>query len=107
MKADEVDGGAASASDVDSLQARRADPFGRSNSSSGPTRRSKHLTQANPEIDRLGYALSKHVIDMERGFTILTGYGALRIDADDAPRVVQVVRTVLKQQLKRAEAKHD
>ncbi|WP_205999625.1 helix-turn-helix domain-containing protein [Paraburkholderia sp. Ac-20342] len=101
------DGGTATASDPDALQARCVDPFGVSKSKSSPTRRSRHPTRTNPEVDRIDYALSKHIVDMERGFTILTGYGALRIDADDAPRVVQVVRTVLKQQLKRAEVKHD
>lgn len=101
--ANEDDGGTGDAHNSNGLQARCVDPFGVSKSRSTPTRRSEPSTPANPEIDRLVYSLSKHVVDMERGFTILTTYGALRIDAEDAPRVAQVVRSLLKSQLKRAE----
>lgn len=105
--ANEDDGGTGDARNSNGLQARCVDPFGVSKSRSTPTRRRESLKPANPEIDRLDYALSKHVVDMERcGFTILTTYGALRIDAEDAPRVAQAVRAVLKSQLKRAEATH-
>jgi excisionase family DNA binding protein len=86
---------------------RRVDPFGMSKSHSTPTRRNEPSTPANPEIDRLDYVLSKHVVDMERcGFTILTTYGALRIDAEDAPRVARLVRSILQRQLKLAEVRH-
>jgi hypothetical protein len=58
----------------------------------------------NLEADRLGYALAKQVPDMERGFTIQTNYGELRIDSEDAPRVARAVRSTLQKQLKHAEA---
>ncbi|MBB5467240.1 hypothetical protein HDG32_003360 [Paraburkholderia sp. CI2] len=60
----------------------------------------------NEEIDRIGYALAKQVPDMERGFTIQTSYGELRIDAEDAPRFVALARNLLQKQLKRAEVSH-
>ncbi|MGF6610634.1 hypothetical protein OKW45_005556 [Paraburkholderia sp. WSM4175] len=60
----------------------------------------------NAEIDRIGYALAKQVPDMERGFTIQTSYGELRIDAEDAPRFVALARNLLQKQLKRAEVSH-
>lgn len=57
-------------------------------------------------VETIGYALAKQVPDMERGFTIQTSYGELRIDAENARRVVLVVRSILQKQLKRAEVRH-
>jgi len=53
-------------------------------------------------VETIGYALAKQVPDMERGFTIQTSYGELRIDAEDAARVAKVVRSILQKHLKRA-----
>lgn len=58
------------------------------------------------EIAELGYALAKQVPAMERGFTIQTSYGELRIDAEDAPRIARVIRSSLQKQLKHEEARH-
>jgi len=45
------------------------------------------------------YALSRHVPDMERGFTIVTSYGDLIIQPDEAPAFVELVRETLRRRL--------
>ncbi|HDR9500112.1 TPA: hypothetical protein QDC06_003371 [Burkholderia cepacia] len=48
-----------------------------------------------PDIAALHYALAKQVPAMERGFTILTSYGELAIDSEDAGRFVALARMIL------------
>ncbi|MBN3812232.1 hypothetical protein G3N97_24470 [Paraburkholderia sp. Ac-20347] len=53
-------------------------------------------------MERLSYLLTKHVADMEHGFTISTGYGSLRIDKKDAVPIARIVRSILLEQIERA-----
>lgn len=64
------------------------------------------VESTNAEIDRIGYALAKQIPDMERGFTILTNYGELRIDAEDADHFAALARIILQEKLTRAEVQH-
>ena len=54
----------------------------------------------------LRYALAKQVPDMERGFTIETSYGAIRISAEHAQKIIPTVRKLLEQQLKALKAQN-
>lgn len=49
----------------------------------------------NDALNSLGYALSKQVPDMARGFTIHTNYGDIVIEAQDASPIAKVVRAQL------------
>ncbi|NHV27691.1 hypothetical protein [Burkholderia sp. D-99] len=49
--------------------------------------------------DTLRYALAKQVPAMERGFTIQTSYGDLKIDAEDAGRIAAAVKLALTRKL--------
>ena len=64
---------------------------------------SAHPHQAPAATDedlRLGYALAKQVPDMERGFTIGTGYGDIAIPAGwAADSIADQVRMALKAEL--------
>ncbi|WP_233863028.1 hypothetical protein [Paraburkholderia adhaesiva] len=56
-------------------------------------------TPSTTEAERIDYALAKQVPAMERGFTIQTSYGDLRIDAEDAVVFVAVVGDLLQSKL--------
>ncbi|KIX68477.1 hypothetical protein [Burkholderia pseudomallei] len=58
-------------------------------------------------IDALRYALAKQVPDMERGFTIQTSYGELKIDAEDADHFAALARVILGDKLAAMEVSHD
>jgi hypothetical protein len=49
--------------------------------------------------DDIGYALAKHVSDMEHGFRIETNYGSLVIDSDEAQPIAALLRYLLKKKL--------
>ena len=44
---------------------------------------------------RITYQLSRHVPDMERGFTITTNYGGMRVEGPLAKRFAATVREAL------------
>jgi len=52
------------------------------------------------EQERLSYALAKQVPAMAGGFSIYTSYGDIEIDADDAERIAEAVRVVLRRRLR-------
>lgn len=60
------DGETGAAFDAATSPARRVDPFAMSNARNILKQRRGFDTNENPEIDHLGYALSKHVVDMAR-----------------------------------------
>lgn len=47
----------------------------------------------------LSYALAKQVPDMERGFRIETGYGAIAVDEEDALAFAALTERMLKKKL--------
>lgn len=51
------------------------------------------------EAQLIGYALSRHVPDMRRGFDILTSYGRWHVDAKPATQMAELMRQHLMQQL--------
>ncbi|GHU31583.1 hypothetical protein FACS189497_12530 [Betaproteobacteria bacterium] len=48
------------------------------------------------------YALSKHIRDMKRGFTIHTNYGDLEIEPKHAARIASILTRIFEQKLKGA-----
>ena len=63
-------------------------------------------TSTNEAAQAARYALSRHVPDMARGFTIATHYGELDITAEEAtrhPAIVQEVESLLRFRLHLAE----
>lgn len=63
-------------------------------------------TSTNEAAQAARYALSRHVPDMARGFTIGTNYGELTITADEAarhPDIRHSVESILKFRLHAAE----
>lgn len=53
------------------------------------------------EIRSIEYALAKQVPDMQRGCTIETNYGGIRLDPADAAQVSALVERLLRAKLKR------
>jgi len=47
------------------------------------------------EFSATTYALSKQVLDMERGFTIHTNYGDIEIQHDEAPPFIDAMTRCL------------
>lgn len=50
--------------------------------------------------ESLGYTLSKHIPDMERGFKISTNYGDFFIEADEAAPIIKAVRRAVEKNRK-------
>ncbi|MHA6913024.1 NADP-dependent isocitrate dehydrogenase [Ralstonia pseudosolanacearum] len=51
------------------------------------------------EQQRIGYDLAKKVPDMRRGFQIVTGYGDIYVDAEDAATFAELAKSLLEEEL--------
>ena len=49
--------------------------------------------------DNLYYTLAKRIPDMQRGFTIMTNYGDIFIESDEAAPIVEAVRLAIEKNL--------
>jgi len=56
-------------------------------------------------LEELGYALAKQIPDMERGFTVHTNNGDLRVTGEAAVRVAELLRSLLERQYRQAEGR--
>lgn len=60
---------------------------------------------ASREAQLIGYALSRHVPAMQRGFEVLTSYGPWRVDGELALLMAELMRQHLMNQLATVEAR--
>ena len=60
---------------------------------------------ASREAQLIGYALSRHVPAMQRGFEVLTSYGPWHVDGELAQQMAELMRQHLMNQLATVEAR--
>ena len=59
---------------------------------------------ASQKAQLIGYALSRHVPAMQRGFEVITSYGPWHVDGELAEQMAELMRQHLMQQLTKVEA---
>ena len=60
---------------------------------------------ASQKAQLIGYALSRHVPAMPRGFEIITSYGPWHVDGELAEQMAELMRQHLMKQLESVEAR--
>lgn len=59
---------------------------------------------ASQKAQLIGYALSRHVPAMQRGFEVITSYGPWHVDGELAEQMAELMRQHLMKQLENVEA---
>ena len=60
---------------------------------------------ASQKAQLIGYALSRHVPAMQRGFEVITSYGPWHVDGELAEQMAELMRQHLMKQLESVEAR--
>ena len=60
---------------------------------------------ASQKAQLIGYALSRHVPAMQRGFEVITSYGPWHVDGELAEQMAELMRQNLMKQLESVEAR--
>lgn len=55
------------------------------------------------QTDKISYALSKQVADMDSGFSIQTNYGEISVDAAEGAAIINATRKLLERKLAKAQ----